>query len=335
MAEEQDQVLTDDEKEALLDGVESGEVEVQSTDGPKYAYVEKFEVTPRNTIVTNSFPSLTKLNRSLAAYIGKAASILLNDKVEVVPGPLTVSTWGEFREQSAEIAVMHVFSAAPLEGNAVIYAQKSFVQHTVETFFGGHKDNPPRHETEGFTLGEMNVIARFGDDIAKGVAETWDALIKLEPERAGLHQSTDIIEVIENSASVIATEFDIEVGEDQFYFHIVWPRSMIAPLIPVFEGQKRDRDAAQDAHWEATIRSRLPEALVDISSCVGEATMSLREVAVLDVGDVIGIENPRKGTVFAKHVPVLEGRFGVHDGNFALETMRWLNNDPAQEAAVQ
>ena len=56
----------------LLDGVESGEVEVQSTAGPKYAHVEAFEITPRNTIVTNSFPSLVKLNRNLAGFVGKA-----------------------------------------------------------------------------------------------------------------------------------------------------------------------------------------------------------------------------------------------------------------------
>ena len=41
-------VLTDDEVDALLDGVESGEVEVQSAQGPRYASVTPFEL-PRPT----------------------------------------------------------------------------------------------------------------------------------------------------------------------------------------------------------------------------------------------------------------------------------------------
>ena len=34
--------------------------------------------------------------------------------------------------------------------------------------------------------------------------------------------------------------------------------------------------------------------------------------------------DPRRTVVFAKDVPVLEGMFGVHDGQYAIEATRWL-----------
>ena len=68
-----------------------------------------------------------------------------------------------------------------------------------------------------------------------------------------------------------------------------------------------------------------------ISSGVGKARMTLREVAELLPGDIINISNPSKGTVFAKQVPILEGRFGVHDGRYAMETTRWLEPEAASE----
>ena len=55
-----DRVLTDDEKEALLEGVATGEVEVQSTDGPRDADVQPFEISERCRLVSNSFPRLQR-----------------------------------------------------------------------------------------------------------------------------------------------------------------------------------------------------------------------------------------------------------------------------------
>ncbi|MDH3747781.1 MAG: FliM/FliN family flagellar motor switch protein [Gammaproteobacteria bacterium] len=328
-----DQVLTDDEKDALIDGVENGEVEVQTGNGLQYASVRDFDVTPRNRIVTDSFPKLQNLNRKLAGSISQSTSVLLNEKVEVESGPLASSTWAEFCELSTDVALIFEFKAMPLDGSAAIYVQSGVIRHLVEAFYGGSKENPPRHAIDGFTPGEMNVISLFCMDILKGIVATWQSLILLEPEKVGVHQSTDVVEVIESSAIVIHSEFTLHAGDERHDFHIVWPTSMLASLLPVLEGAKRERDAQEDARWEQVIRARVPEALVDVSSRVGNARMSLREVAALQAGDVIDIENPRIGTVFAKHVPVLEGRFGVHDGCYAIEATRWLADVEAAQTA--
>lgn len=319
-----DQVLTDDEKDALLEGVESGEVEIQSSDGPKYANVEVYEVPARNRLKTNSFPRLQSINGKLAGAVANSASMLLNEKVEVEAGALSASSWGEFCETSVEPALLFEFSARPLENTAVIRVQADCVRHLVETFYGGSKDNPPRHDAEGFTPGEANVVALLCREILKDIVATWQSLIALDAAQAGLHASTDIVEVIENGSSVLASEFTLHLGGDRHDFHIVWPTSMLAPVLPVLEGAKRERDSEQDGRWEQVLRSRVPEALVGISSCIGSARMTLREVAALEPGDIIDLQNPRKGTVFAKDVAVLEGRFGVHDGCYAIEATRWL-----------
>ncbi|MEO1201657.1 MAG: FliM/FliN family flagellar motor switch protein [Pseudomonadota bacterium] len=319
-------VLSEDEKDALLEGVESGEVEVQSTGGPLYASVNEFEVTPRNRIVTNSFPRLKGINNKLAGHIAKGTSQILNQKVDAAAGPLTVCTWGEFREQAAEIALIYEFVPAPLDGNAAVFMQSAFVGHIVETFYGGSKENPPHQGADGFTPGEMNVAALLCADILRGITATWGGLIELAPEKKAIHQSTDIVEIVENSETVIAAEFDVHFADEQFYFHLVWPTSTLAPLLPVLEGQKRDRDAVEDARWAKAIRDRLPEAQVNINTQVGRNRLPLRDIAALKAGDIIDLDNPRAGTVYANSVPVLAGRFGVHDGHYALETTHWLTD---------
>ena len=324
-----DQVLSDEEKDALLEGVEKGEVEVQSASGPTYATVQPFVVRPRNHIVTNSFPRLQSMNRKLGAWIGKSAQHLLNDRIEAAPGELVTPTWGEFREQWVEPAVLFEFKASPLEGSGVIVVGRSAVLPIVERFYGGSDDNPPRHDAEGFTRGEMNVVSLFCQEILKGIEETWAPIVEFEANAGEVFQSTDVVDLIEDGEHVIACEFDLTAGDETQSLHVVWPMTMIASLVPVLEGQKRDRDAAEDARWESSIRGRVPEALINVDSCVGTARLSLRRIAKLEVGDVIDLDNPRKGTVYTNDVAVIEGRFGVHDGCYAIEATRWLTNQPA------
>lgn len=321
-----DQVLTDEEKNALVEGVENGDVEVHTGDGPRYASVADFEISPRNRIVTNSYPRLQSLNRKLAGFVTKSVSVLLNDKVEVSAGPVLTCTWGEFTETAHGSALIVECSTKPLEGAAAVHLASDAVRHVVETFYGGSKENPPRHEIDGFTRGEMNVIRLFSAEVLKGIMDTWRSLIELDATVGGVHQSTDVIEVIESGANVISSEFSLHIGDDEHCFHVVWPAATLSSLLPVLEGAKRERDAAEDSRWEKVMRARVPEAPVGVTTRIGHASMSLRAVAALKAGDIIDIENPRIGTVYAKDVAVLEGRFGVHDGCYAIEATRWLTN---------
>ena len=59
--------------------------------------------------------------------------------------------------------------------------------------------------------------------------------------------------------------------------------------------------------------------------------MSLRDVAKLEAGDIIPITNPQRGTVYAASVAVMDGRFGVHDGRYAIEARRWIDTQAVNQ----
>jgi flagellar motor switch protein FliM len=99
---------------------------------------------------------------------------------------------------------------------------------------------------------------------------------------------------------------------------------MVAPLLPAFDGQKRDRDLATDARWEKAIRRRLADTPVKVTTRVGQARLPLAEVVALAPGDVIPIGSPRFATVLANGVPLIRGRFGIFDGRNAVEADEWL-----------
>lgn len=328
-----DPVLTDDEKGALLEGMSSGEVEVHSNKGPTYASVTDFEIGPRSRINTNSYPRLQTLNRQFAGRMSKQAELLLNADATVMFMGIETSTYSEFNEQSAVLALVVEIHPKPLDGSALINLPAATVENLVETFYGGLGNESARQEPEFFTPGEISVAALFGEAVVAVVNEVWQPLAKIAVEVSGTHLSSGVIDSIDGGDAVICCEYELEVANQKQTFQMLWPVRTVASLLPVFEGQKRDRDQAEDARWEQALRSRVTESIVKISSAVGQTRMTLGEVADLAPGDVINISNPQKGTVCASDVPILAGRFGVHDGRYAIETSNWIEPELESRAS--
>ena len=125
------------------------------------------------------------------------------------------------------------------------------------------------------------------------------------------------------------SDFEVSFSDHQGTFRLVLPLDMIESLVPIFEGQKAERDDAQDARWEQTIRDCLGDAVINLTSDVGHARITLGELINLAPGDVIDIDSPTAATISAQRIPVLHGRFGVHAGHNAVEATQWIASDTA------
>lgn len=325
-----DQVLTDDEKSALLDGMSTGAVEVQSTDGAQYAEVRDFEIGRRSRIKTNSFPRLQLLNQQFADQMGRRAEQLLNCEADMMAAPPSIGPFNELRERVQDPSLLVEFDAEPLTGTGLIYLEPELVSHLVESFFGGGDHEAKRQNQTSFTPGEIIVSNLFVNEILSTVQDAWESLTEFNPARTRTRLSTDLIDDVDSSDLVISTEFEMSFRGHRGVFCVVWPVPMVSPLVPVLEGQKRERDPAEDARWHKALRTNIADTVVSISTCVGNAKLMLGDLVGVNPGDVIDIDHPRKATVFAKKVPILDGRFGVHDGHNAIETVAWLQYGAAK-----
>ena len=251
--------------------------------------------------------------------------MLLNAGAGVAYAGTETVTFSEACEKDTlGLSLLVEFSAKPLQGSALIRLNAGTVGNLVEMFFGGQSTDAVPAETDSFTPGETSVATLFGREVVEIIADTWQPIQKMAPEFVATHLDSGVIESVAPGDKVICSEFTLACGDQQQVFHVLWPLQTISALVPALEGQKRERDAAEDAHWSESLRSSVTDSIVRISSRVGHTRATLGAIANLRPGDVIGIGNPKRGTVYARNVPILRGRFGVHDGRYAMEAVDWL-----------
>jgi flagellar motor switch protein FliM len=318
------QILTDEETSALLGGVSSGAVEVHSAEGERYADVRPFEFGSHARIQSNSYPRLKVLNQQLANQVENFCGSTLHCEVDISPQAPAVRSFSDHSGQMSPVSAVTTFQALPLEGHGLIILEAPAISQLVEAFFGGAQSEALRNTSGTFTPGEMAVCRLFSNSVLALMQKTWEPLIDMKLERDSTEVGTDLIDDIGATDLVIGNRFEMNFVGSQAAFSLLLPLNMIRPLIPVLDGQKRDRDVAEDARWEKTIRSQILNADIRLQASVGSARLRLGDLIGLRPGCVISINNPRKATVLAGGVPILGGRFGAHSGRNAIETQEWL-----------
>lgn len=326
--EANDKILTDEEKDALVEGVQSGEIEVQSSSGPTYASVTPFRIPARAHIIKNGYPRLRLLNQQAAERIARDVEQLLQNDVTVNASELIVNSYGRICEGLPELVAAIVFEASPLQGNGVITLESSMVRLLVDTFFGGDGADSDIYPANSFTTGELSVSNLFASIVLTAIRDSWAPLQEIVAERVATEVSIDLIDIVTESDPVICTEFEISLSDRQCLFHVMFPTEMLQPLLPIFDGQKGDRDPVDDARWAKAIERRVVESRVNLTSNVFLPEMTLGQLVELAPGDVIDIEPPQRATLMAKNVQLIDGRLGVHRGQNAVEAIEWV--DPMQ-----
>lgn len=326
-----DPVITEEEKDALLDGVETGEVEVHANGSTAYASVREYDFPERCRIVSESYPRLNLLNDQLAVKASRSFEKLFNTDVSMRSTDIDVTPYSAFRFNGRSAVIE--FRMGGLEGSALIVLGASLMAQLVEAFFGGSRDNPLRVAETGFTPGELKVASLFGRAFVKALEEAWSSFETLETKVSAVREESEMAEILDPTEHLLVCGFEIEFLADPEAVRLIFPKSLLGPLLPALEGQRRERDPAEDARWQRVLRASVTNAVVQVTSITGEVRLALRDIVDLEPGDVINIDDPRKGQLLAAGVPVLAGRFGVHDGCYAMEASTWLTpvSGPHQE----
>lgn len=322
-----DKVLTDDEVGALLEGVESGEIEVQTAAGPRYASVATFEVPRRSRLVSKSFPKLELLNDKFADRLKVQTQRITQGELGLTCRQTVETPFDEIGDQHRSPLVAIQFAARPLQGHGALIFEAELVNQLVELYFGGSASEPNSPKVNGFTLGELRVTHAYAKLVLATLKDVWEPVQAIEPEQIKTESSISLLGIAEETDPVIKSTFDFSFAEHDAAMYLLAPNAMLEPLLPFFKGIDRKKDLAQDKVWGDTIRDGLTDVAVALSTNVGQATMTLGELICLEPGDVIDISDPRHATISAESVPLLAGRFGVHCGQNAVEATRWLGDE--------
>ena len=322
------ELLSQDEIDALLHGVDSGNVEVEMQPPAAPNEARTFNFGSQDRIVRGRMPTLEMVNERFARLFRIGLFNMLRRSPELSVVGIQMAKFGEYTHSLFVPTSLNLVRIKPLRGTALFIFEPRLVFSVVENFFGGDGRLATKIEGREFTPTEIRVIQLMIRQAFVDLKEAWAPVMDLDFEYINSEVNPHFANIVSPSEIVVVSKFHIDLEGGGGDLHVTIPYSMLEPIRDQLDtGIQSDR-MGRDERWSLSLREQIKDADVEISTDLARSTITVRDLMKLKAGDIIPINMPRTLDICVENLPVFRGTFGVSGGHNALRISEVINREP-------
>jgi flagellar motor switch protein FliM len=319
-------ILSQEEVDALLRGV-SGEAEQAAVEAPAAGGVQPYDIGRQERPVRGRMPTLELVHERFARALRGALANLTRGSVEIAVAPVRVLRYSEFLRNLAVPANLNLVRIKPLRGTALMVFEPNLVFQVVDTLFGGQGKLQGRSEGRELTPTEMRIVARMLDLAFDAYQKAWQPVHPVTLEHVRSESNPQFANVAVPGETVVVATLSVDLGGAGGDFHVCVPYAMLEPIRSViYASVQADRGEA-DSRWLSLLSAQVYRTEAELVANLAHASVSIGQLMALQVGDVVALDLPDVVVATVDGVPVLECRYGVVRGQYALKVERVLSGE--------
>jgi flagellar motor switch protein FliM len=314
--------LSQEEVDALLKGVTGEADEVKAPIETKG--VRPYNLATQERIVRGRMPTLELINERFARQLRLGLFNFMRRTAEISVGPIRIIKYNEFIRNLVVPTNLNLVQAKPLRGTALFIFDPNLVFLVVDNLFGGDGRFHTRVEGRDFTQTEQRIIQRLLGVVFEEYEKSWKPVYELKFEYLRAEMNTQFANIATPNEVVVVTTFNIEFGSISGEFHICMPYAMIEPVRDLLYSSMQGDHLEVDKRWLRLLAQQVQTAEVELTATLGQTAVTLNQILKMKAGDVIAFDIPEAITAAVDGVPVMECRYGLFNGQYALKVEKML-----------
>ncbi|MDA8172566.1 MAG: flagellar motor switch protein FliM [Nitrospiraceae bacterium] len=326
-------ILSQDEVDALLKGVDSGEIETGAGEGNAPSGTRPYDFTSQERIIRGRMPGLEIVNERFSRLFRNSLTNLIMRFVDMSVHSVQIVKFGEFMKSIPFPSSINIFKMNPLKGYALAVMEAPLVFGLVEFFFGGKSTPYVKSEGRSFTTIENMVIKKITNLVLADLASAWNVIIPVSPEYVWSEMNPQFVTIATPGEIVIKVEVHVEVEDFTGKLFFCFPYSMVEPIKDKLNTGIQGEKFEIDHRWVAKLREILLDSMVEVSVELGRTDLTFGDIMRLEKGSVINIGKPVDGdlAVRVEGVGKFYGRPGRSKGSQAVRITRAIRADLKEE----
>ncbi len=316
------QILSQEEVDALLQGVTEGEIETQRGDeGEAGEGVVPYDLTSQERIIRGRMPTLEIIHQRFSRLFRSAISAMLRRVVDVALVSTDMIKFGEFLKTLPVPTSLHIYKMEPLRGFALLVLETKLVFALIDVLFGGTARTQVKVEGRDFTPIETYIVKRIVVKLLEELRMAWRPVHELNIEYSRSEVNPQFAGIVPPSDLVIVVTFEMEIEDQQANLSFCIPYSMVEPIrAKLHAGFQSDRLEIDQA-WLTRLQERIMDSEVDLVSILGKTSIKAGDLMRLRPGDIIPLETDETDEIdiLVEGVCKFRGKPGAIKGQAALE----------------
>ena len=325
-----EQFLSQDEVDALLEGV-TGESQKLDQQEPAEG-IRNYDLGNQERIVRGRMPTMEIINERFARNFRVGLFNFMRRSPEISVGPVRVIKYSAFVRDIAVPTNINILSLAPLRGSGLLIFDPNLVFTVIDTLFGGTGKLRFRIEGRDFSPTEQRIIQRLVHVATAEYAKAWGSLFKFDFTHQRSEMHTQFANVASPSEIVVATTFNIEIGDSGGEVHFCFPYASLEPIRDVLYSSLQADGQEPDRRWVRQLTQQVQSAEVELCGELATTPIRLGDLIKLQAGDFVPLPLRDIIPVKVDGVPVMECSFGTVNGHIAVRIERLLKYSHFSEA---
>lgn len=313
-------VLSQDEIDALLHGVDDGDVETEGED-LNDGTARSFDFNSQERIVRGRLPTLEMINERFARYFRVSMFNLLRRQVEISVSGVQMMKFAEYVHSLYVPTSLNMIKVDPLKGTALFVIDPKLVFIVVDNFFGGEGRFYNKIEGREFTPTEQRVISILLEQIFKDLESAWKPIKPLKMQYQSSEVNPHLANIVSPTEVIVVSTFRLDLEGGGGDLHVTMPYSMVEPIRDLLDAGVQSDVSEIDERWRMSLRDEIFESKVEIKSQLAEIEINLSDLNKLKVGDIIPFDMPDRVVLDAEDIPLFRGELGVSRGNAAIKVV--------------
>lgn len=321
-------VLTEEEVEALLHDVETGAIQPGEPERHEDSDAEPYNFSGTERIIRGPLPTLEMIYDRFARHFRSNLYTSLRREATVDLAGLQSIRFGEYTASLPAHCGLHLERISPLHGTVLFLLDPHLVYLLVDSFFGGGARDIGKEQARELTAAELRITRVIVQSAARDYERAWAPVLQVKLEHTASETNPHFISIASPTETVVVGRFLVQFGSQGGELHVVIPYSMIQPIREMLDAGTCSDRADSNARWSDHLGDGLQAVSVELKGTIVETELPLRDVLQLKPGDVIAVDIPSEVSLYVEGSPMFRGAFGVARGHNAIR----ITHPPSTEA---
>jgi len=324
------QILSQDEVDALLKGMDSGEVETESDGLEAEGEYESYDWSGQGRKLKGNMPLFGLANQRYAHRLKNSLSNALGKMVDIDSGPLEMIKFEEFQRSLPLPTSLHLFKMEPLRGLGMLVIETRLVFSLIEAFFGGNGDGLAKVEGRDFTPIERKVIEKVVNIALADMEKAWKDVYPIKTVLKRSETNPQGVNVMPPTEFLISVKFEVELKKAAGSITLCIPYAGIQPIREKLSGGYQKDESEQDRMWLSLLRQRIYESKVEFSVDLGKGNLPVKDFLKMKEGDILVLNNSFHKKLLARvqGIPKYQGYAGRYGKKKVFRVANTLNGQP-------
>lgn len=318
------EVLSQNEIDALLSALNSGEVDVNEIEeGKLQKTVRNYDFRNPQKIAKDQLRTMEIIHENFGRLLQTFLSGYLRAAVKIEVLTVDQYAYSEFNNAVSNPAFLPIIDLRPLSGQIIMDISPKLAFAMIERLLGG--DGEKNNETRSFTEIELTLLNRVLSRIIEIFADAWENVIALEPMLEKVEINSQFAQIVAPNETVALVTMNVSIGAAEGMLNICIPHMVIEPILDKLSTKlwfsNTQKIEGEDNKDKELMSNRIKKAAVVIKAQLGSITANIRDVVDLSIGDVIRLDNTQdsKINILVGNINKFKGIPGTNKNRLAVK----------------